>query len=213
MCRISRAYGKSSATSMTRLNSSIASMRRTRSTAQMESGVPLSRMALRSRLVGACNETSCRWCASSAPAIARISDFIEYSKWLRVQKISRAWNLASEICPKSSGVNFRDTNKYVESSLFMIPSKESPYVSIPRRRLHRADRRRRDARRFAGRFLWHSRDPCAAASWLRGRDSGFHTSPARHHGHGHAALFPCSQEIRLPFECDSGTTDDETAAR
>src|SRR5216684_5442995 len=197
---------------MARFSSSMAWTRRTRSTSQMESGIPLWRMALMSRLVGACIETSWRWCASSAPAIARISVFMEYSKWLCVQKISTPWNLASEICPKSSGVNFRDTNKYVESSLFMIPSKESLYVSIPRPRLHLADRRRRDARRFAGRFLWHSRDPCAAASWLHGRDSGFHTSPARHHGHGHAALFPCSQEIRLPFECDSGTTDDETAA-
>jgi len=49
--------------------------------------------------------------ASRAPAIAWTSAFAAYSKWLRVQKISTPWNLASEICPRSSGVNFRDTNK------------------------------------------------------------------------------------------------------
>src|SRR6267143_4226480 len=98
-------------------------MRRTRSTSQMESGVPLSRMALRSRLVGPCKETSFSRCASRAPAIAWTSAFAAYSKWLRVQKTSTPWNLASRICPRSSGVNFRDTNKYVESSLCMIASK------------------------------------------------------------------------------------------
>src|ERR1700694_4351347 len=108
---------------MARFSSSMASTRRTRSTSQMESGIPLSRMALMSRLVGACSETSCKRCASSAPAIARISGFIEYSKWLRAQKISRPWKPAPAICSRSSGVNFRDTKRYVESSLCMIPRK------------------------------------------------------------------------------------------
>src|SRR6266853_951479 len=89
----------------------------------MESGIPLWRMALMSRLVGACRETSCKRFASSAPAIARISGFSEYSKWLRVQKISRPWKPTPAICSRSSGVNFRDTNTYVDSSLCMIRRK------------------------------------------------------------------------------------------
>src|ERR1700687_3279275 len=115
---------------MARFSSSMASTRRTRSTSQTESGMPRSRMALWSRLVGACSETSCRWCASSASPIARISGFIEYSKWLREQKISTPWKPAPAICSRSSGVNFRDTNRYVESSLCMISSKNLfPLVS------------------------------------------------------------------------------------
>src|SRR6267143_602851 len=115
---------------MARFSSSMASTRRTRSTSQTERGIPLSRMALWSRLVGACSETRCRWCASSASAIARISGLIEYSKWLREQKISTPWKPAPAICSRSSGVNFRDTNRYVDSSLCMISSKNLfPLVS------------------------------------------------------------------------------------
>src|SRR6266851_3253483 len=128
----------------------MASMRRTRSTSQMERGVPLSRVALRSRLVGACIETSCRWCASSASVIVRTSGFIEYSKWLRVQKISRPWKPAAAICSRCSGVNFRDTNRYVESSLCIIPSKIPRSLSIPRLRRHGADRLHPAGRRIYG---------------------------------------------------------------
>src|SRR5260370_22359939 len=107
---------------MTSFSSSIASTRRTRPTSQMERGVPLSRMALISRLVGACKETSCKLCAANALAMADTSCFSAYSKWLRVQKISRAWKPAPAISPRSSGASFRDTKRYVESSLcIMVP--------------------------------------------------------------------------------------------
>src|SRR6267154_2833079 len=114
---------------MTRFSSSMASMRRTRSTSQMERGVPLSRMALMSRLVGACRETSCKWLASRAPAVDWISGFVAYSKWLRVQKISTPWKPAPAICSRSSVVNFLEINKYVESSLCIILLKIGPSVS------------------------------------------------------------------------------------
>jgi hypothetical protein len=70
MWKIMRGNGNSSAISMARFNSSIASMRRTRSTSQMDSGCPLSRVALKSRLVGACSEVSVSRKSANAAAIS-----------------------------------------------------------------------------------------------------------------------------------------------
>src|SRR5260370_12381131 len=53
--------------------------------------------------------------------MARISGLIEYSKWLRVEQVSTPGKPGPAICSRCSGVNFRDTNKYVESSLCTIP--------------------------------------------------------------------------------------------
>jgi len=70
-------------------------MRRTRSTSQMESGVPLSRVALRSRLVGPCKETALID-ALREPGHRLDFRLSAYSKWLRAQNL-HALELASHL--------------------------------------------------------------------------------------------------------------------
>src|SRR4029077_20566578 len=115
-----RGKGKSSATSIARFNSSIASMRRTRSTSQIESGCPLSRVALKSRLVGACTELSVSPKSARLAPISCASAFEVESKCAREQKISTREKPAPANCPSSSRVSFRETKRYVDSSLCTV---------------------------------------------------------------------------------------------